>query len=236
MKQKKLAGLSGGQLKILALVTMIIDHFTAVFVDYNSYGRWYWIGRGIGRLSFPIYCFLIVEGFFHTRSIRKYGTRLFLFALISEVPYDLAFYGTVFEPHHQNVFFTLGLGIVLMSLVQVIPERFGEKKVKLENIVLLAAYALVFLVSYLVKGDYEISGLVLIYLMYLVHGNRKNVAFSNIVVNVMTGFEGIQMLGAVSAVPVYFYNGKKGISLKYFFYVIYPLHLLLFYWIKNFVM
>src|SRR5690554_6284341 len=87
-------------LKILALTTMIIDHYGAILQSNIL------IYRIIGRLAFPIYCFLLVEGYFNTSNVKNYAKRLFIFALISEIPFDLVFYGQIgFE--HQNIFFTL---------------------------------------------------------------------------------------------------------------------------------
>lgn len=235
MEQNRAFGLSGGTLKIIALVTMIIDHATHMFVDYGSNQTLYLIGRGIGRLAFPIYCFLIVEGFYHTRSVLKYALRLFLFALISEIPFDLAFYGTIFYRGHQNVFFTLFLGVVMMYLIQTARTKVSQGQAVLQTLVLFASYAVVFAAAFFLQADYGLNGIILILLMFIFHGNRASVAIVDVMMNLLMGGN-IQYAGALSAIPISFYNGKKGISLKYFFYAIYPLHLLLFYWIKNFML
>ncbi len=114
-------GITGNTLKIIAIVTMLIDHIgVAIFengmLKYQDNSlAWVSIAnlvlRTIGRIAFPIFCFLLVEGFFHTRDIKKYGTRLFLFALISEIPFDLAVFDTWFYPGYQNVYFTLFIGL-----------------------------------------------------------------------------------------------------------------------------
>ena len=88
-------------LKLIAIITMAIDHVTAVFIPNNT--EVYLVGRLIGRLAFPIFAFLLVEGFFHTSNIKKYLTRLGIFALISELPFDLAFYNSKFARYGGNV-------------------------------------------------------------------------------------------------------------------------------------
>ena len=103
-------GINSFQLKWIAVITMIIDHTGAVLFPDDM------VFRYIGRIAFPIFCFLLVEGFFHTRDVRKYMLRLGLFALISEIPYDLAFRDTVLEFEHQNVFFALLLGVFYNTL------------------------------------------------------------------------------------------------------------------------
>ena len=123
-------GISGSTLKIIALVTMLTDHIGAAIIEpvliqkaermhiqWGSYsdlilidktlGTAYIAMRYIGRIAFPIFCFLLVEGFLHTRNVRRYAFRLFLFALISEIPFDLAFHHQLFCMDYQNVFFTL---------------------------------------------------------------------------------------------------------------------------------
>ena len=121
-------GLSGTALKYIACITMLIDHIGASCIEAGILLPALAAGaascggipvstllaadrvlRYIGRLAFPIFCFLAVEGFLHTHDIKKYVRRLLLFGLLSEVPFDLAFFRTPFAPQHQNVYWTLAL-------------------------------------------------------------------------------------------------------------------------------
>lgn len=115
-------GISGSTIKIIAVAVMLIDHIAAVIlaralladgpVDETGAGiAVYQIMRSIGRLGFPIFCFLLVEGAQRTRDVRKYALRLAVFAFISEIPFDLATSGHFFEWRYQNVYFTLFLGL-----------------------------------------------------------------------------------------------------------------------------
>ncbi len=123
-------GISGNTLKMIAIITMLIDHIGAGVVEpYLSmnmgamdgnemFNRLYYLDRSlriIGRVAFPIFCFLLVEGFLHTRDVKKYGSRLLLFSLISEVPFDLIFFNTWFYPGYQNVYITLFIGLVVLA-------------------------------------------------------------------------------------------------------------------------
>ena len=104
------------QLKCIAILTMFIDHMGAVFFPGELMFRY------IGRIAFPIFAFLLVEGYFHTRDVRRYMLRLGLFAVISEIPYDLAFRETILEFEHQNVFFTLFIGVAMMYALEKSPQ------------------------------------------------------------------------------------------------------------------
>ena len=124
---------SGTALKTIACITMLVDHIGASCIEagiltpgldagtlsqdalsaYPLY-RLDMVLRFTGRLAFPLFCFLLVEGFVHTHDVKKYVRRLFLFALISEVPFDLAFFRTPFDPSAQNVYWTLALGVLAM--------------------------------------------------------------------------------------------------------------------------
>ena len=134
------------QLKCIAIVTMFIDHVGAILFPGEL------IFRYIGRISFPIFCFLLIEGFSHTRDIRKYMILLAIFALISEIPYDLAFRHTWFDIERQNVFFTLLIGIVMMYALERC-ATWPEKAI----VVILSMW-----IAVVLKTDYNFKGILLI--------------------------------------------------------------------------
>ena len=203
------------QLKCIAIVTMLIDHVGAILFPAM-------IGfRIIGRLSFPIFCFLLVEGFHHTRDVKKYMVRLGVFALISEIPYDLAFRNVFIEFQRQNVFFTLLLGVGLMYVLQ----RTNRMYIKVCYILLAMWAALAAGMSY----DYR--GILLIMIYYYFRNNQT----AKLVLGSAWNFlwTGVQQFGALAGIPIALYNGEKGKSMKYMFYVFYPVHLLILYFISS---
>lgn len=205
------------QLKCIAIVSMALDHTGAVL-----YPSQIWL-RCLGRIAFPIFCFLIVEGFFHTHDVRRYMGRLGVFALISEIPYDLAFRGVPLEYDHQNVFFTLLIGIGMMVLL----ERNREWPVK-AVILLLAMWLAV-----LIRSDYNFRGVLLIFVFYIFHESRWLAVTAGGLWNFL--YQGvIQKYGVLSVLPLALYNGERGRKMKYFFYIFYPAHLLLLYGISRF--
>lgn len=135
-------GVCGSTLKLIAIITMLIDHTAAVILErwltaerlgglhtneqfwYNTY----LIMRFTGRLAFPLFCFLLVEGFQHTRNVGKYAVRLAVFALISEIPFDLALHGTAFYFHYQNVFFTLLIALLVLFGFRMVKEKAGDRQ------------------------------------------------------------------------------------------------------------
>ncbi|MEG1773614.1 MAG: TraX family protein, partial [Oscillospiraceae bacterium] len=107
MNERPRRGLSGFSLKLIALASMTVDHAGVVLFEQLE-----WM-RMVGRLAFPIYAFLLVEGFVHTRHRGRYCLRLGMFALLSEWPFDLAVFGGA-DMRGQNVFFTLLLGVLML--------------------------------------------------------------------------------------------------------------------------
>lgn len=209
-------GISGSTLKLIAIITMLMDHIGGILLP--QYG----FLRIIGRLAFPIFCFLLVEGFLHTHNVYHYALRLGLFALISEVPFDLAIYHVPFYPYHQNVFFTLFIGLIVLI---------GLKKFQEHPFIALTIFvagALLALESYVDYGVFGIAMIVLIYL-YSLHHNFIIFTLGFVFLNMFA--KGIQCFGALAILPIALYNGKRGISLKYIFYIFYPAHLLILYFI-----
>lgn len=245
--------MSSFSLKMIAIITMFIDHVTAVFVPSDS--AFYYVGRIIGRIAFPIFVFLLVEGFHHTSDVKKYLKRLGVFALLSEIPFDLAFYNSVFQgadiktdlpkmfsdPYmfdtvikrflaNQNVFFTLFIGLGTIYCISLIDKKYNGN-LKYTNIfnaiiTIVACFIAVFL-----KTDYNMLGILLIVAYYLFRGNNILLASATVIISGRL----VQALSALAIIPISFYNGKRGKNIKYFFYAFYPLHLLILYFISLFI-
>lgn len=239
-------GLSGSTLKLIAIITMLIDHVGAAVVarilasgdgSGTLYGVYFAL-RNIGRIAFPIFCFLLVEGFEHTRDRKKYALRLLAFALISEIPFDLAFSSKVLEFGYQNVFFTLFLGLLTIMAFHTVEEKMGwhpllrgdGQQPKEYWRVLLSWIALTGVVlagmgcAYLLRTDYAARGVMCILVLYLFRRNRG--------MQILAGclaFFWWELPALVAFIPIAFYNGKRGWNIKYFFYLFYPVHLLLLY-------
>ena len=222
--------LSGSALKCIALITMIIDHVAVVLLK-NSHIvllrvgtealTLYTLMRKIGRMAFPIYCFLLVEGFLHTRDRRKYGLNLLIFALISEIPWNLEHTGTL-QYAVQNVFFTLLLGYGGLCCIESYRDERGKQLVSLIALMLVAMN---------LKADYGVGGFAFILVMYLL---REQKALQAVV---GTCIESGGWAAGLAFIPINLYNGRRGFirgrALKYAFYAAYPFHILILYWIRK---
>lgn len=203
-------------LKLIAIFTMVIDHI-GFLLNIPVF-------RAIGRISFPIFCFLIVEGFHHTRSHLNYFIRLLCFAILSEVPFDLAISGTFFSLQHQNVFFTLALGLASIFCL----EEMNSNRIYTIPLVLIWG------ASYFLRCDYGIGGVFLISMFYL---TRKSPWVRLILCAfILYMFFGTSALyGMFAMIPITLYNGKRGPAVQMFFYWFYPLHLLALYLIFHYL-
>lgn len=207
-------------LKLIALITMMIDHYGAIFQNNIE------IYRIIGRIAFPIYCFLLVEGYSHTKNVKKYAGRILIFALISEVPFDLAFYGIV-SFYHQNIFFTLFIGLVTIYLL----DNPDEHHLRKGFVYLFAA-----IVSLITGVDYNIMGLIYILIFYYTKDYIKSKRFPRVaLIMILTNLLSLSKTQhfALLALPIlYLYNGELGPKnkvLQFLFYAAYPLHLIIYY-------
>ena len=213
------------KLKMLAVISMSIDHAGAVLMP-----ECIWM-RIIGRLAFPIYCFLLVQGFRNTYNIKKYIGRLALFAAVSEIPFNLAFYGAIIAKESRNVFFTLLLGLLLLELITLL-RTYGKTISPVMNGALEGAAVLSFaLAAEVLKSDYSFYGILMIYCFFLLENNFFMKLLFQALINIrLMGY--IQGFALAAMLPVYLYNGSMGCKkYKYFFYWYYPVHLILIWFI-----
>ena len=250
-------GLSGTALKYIACITMLIDHIGASCIEAGillpalAAGAASCSGipvstllaadrvlRYIGRLAFPIFCFLAVEGFLHTHDVKKYVRRLLLFGeendkprmvkspwFDEEVPFDLAFFRTPFAPQHQNVYWTLALGVLAMA---------GLKRFEKENglpgwqgLVWAGGCAALALAA---NTDYHAIGVLIICTLYLTRADRKRQCLAGALLFLF------ELTAPLAFVLVWFYNGQRGACSplqKKAFYWFYPVHLLVLAGITN---
>ena len=303
-------GISGSTLKLIGIVTMLIDHIAAAILVRMLRIKWsdslysaYTFMRSIGRLGFPIFCFLLVEGVGRTRNKTKYALRLGMFALLSEIPFDLAFSAKVLEFEYQNVFFTLLFGMLALCAYEFVsthripvglraafctagavlagvflmrnaPVKIdfedGQKdifQIALEKWLMFAAICLGLLVllllyalfqkkrkpleawlnagsdlaalascmwaANLLKTDYAGMGVLTITVMYLFR--KSNMLAMGGGCAVLTAMSFNEVTAFLAVVPAGYYNGRRGLKLKYFFYAFYPAHLLIL-WIISVLM
>lgn len=224
-------GISAATLKWIALITMTVDHFAASGLYFQlAYGdgvdmlgdTGYMALRTIGRLAFPIYCFLLTEGFRHTRSRERYALRLGIFALISEMPFDLASSWTILDWNYQNVFFTLLFGLLTLMLAAPLYEK-GEQR-KAFFIVLGFALA-----AELLQTDYGFFGVAFIAAMYFLR--EREVEKYLIGGGLLMGAGSLELAAFPAFYLMHRYDGRQGRqsrAMRLLFYWYYPLHLLVF--------
>ena len=232
MAKGKSGILSANVLKIIAMAAMVIDHASVVFSGPETN-----VWRCIGRISFPIFAFLIAEGAVHTKNKLKYAFRLLLFAFISEVPYDMAFNGKYLEFSEQNVFFTLFLGLLSVYVLDFL------RKKRLGFFGIFTTLGLGFVAASL-SSDYELMGVVAITLMYMFSTVKTGARYLGFALTGVLlcfvykypfdiGIASGQVYAAFAAVPLALYNGKRGRKMnKYIFYLFYPAHIIILYVIK----
>jgi len=258
-------GISGSVLKLVAVVTMLIDHVAAgILLPYlNTYTNsdiyflgticnrddivmLYVIMRRIGRIAFPIYCFLLVEGFSYTKNKWKYLKNLGIFAVISEIPFDTgvntdvkyagmnALYTIRHDAEfmdHQNVFFTLFFGLLMLILIEKFSADRTKKYLSFFFVFVIAA-ATIFL-----NTDYSVFGIILILIFYLCRKNRMMAVICGYLFFALVLIDGEEAYSLPGFVLIMFYNNKRGFIgnnefMKMFFYAFYPVHLIVIYLIR----
>lgn len=218
--------MSNFTLKCVALTCMTLDHVGAVLLS----GNLSIIFRGIGRIAFPLYCFLLVEGFKHTKSKKLYLLRMSIMAVVSEPIYDWTFYRQIPYWGNQNIFFTLCCGLSFLIIADITSQLKKYFRFPcLYCIFLFLEATFIAGISYFIQADYHIFGIAIISSFYLFREKPKlkSLTFLICILGLtIANTRIIQLCSILALVPIYLYNGKRGVHLKYFFYVYYPLHLL----------
>lgn len=239
--------LTAAVLHIIAMTLMLMDHLWATLLPAKE-----WLTCA-GRVAFPIFAFMAVEGYFHTRSFKKYILRMLLFAVLSEIPFDLMYGGTWFYPVHQNVLWTFLLSLLGVWLMEQVRKK-GKTWMYLLVCVLVVPAGLV--LGTLCMVDYYGVGVLTVFVFYFLHGRKwwcflgQLAALYWLNVELLGGlmypvqlfgmeFELCQQgLALLALIPIWLYRGRQGYHSKpfqYLCYVFYPVHMLLLVVVLNFI-
>lgn len=216
-------GISQETLKVIACLSMLIDHIGAALLPWN------WL-RLVGRISFPIYCFLLVEGFHYSKSPSRYMLRLLLAAFLSEIPFDYALFGGP-NWHYQSVMLTLLLGLLVLEIMEHIENPFCK---------LLVAAPIMLAAEWVFRSDYGGWGVLLIVLLGIVRDLPRGKQIQCFIillicsampcrkVSILGNELPMELFGAFSIFPIALYKGRKASysrTLQWGFYLFYPVHL-----------
>ena len=225
-------------LHIMAMVFMLCDHLWGTIIPGSD------LLTCIGRISFPIFAFLIVEGYFHTRNLKKYVLRILLFALVSEIPFNLAMGSSISYPVHQNVLWTYLIAIGLIYL----NEKVSEKGLLIRALVGCLTVIMGFVLGLLTMVDFYHAGVLTVVTFYFF---RQKKWWSYIGQFVCLWYINTELLGGLgyeisifgetyfflrqglallALIPIWLYKGRQGYhskALQYTYYAFYPVHLLI---------
>ena len=256
-------GISGSTLKIIAAISMVLDHVSRIVLtngimthaSYNQISDEQWailseasdVLHVLGRIAFPLFCFLIVEGFLHTHDLKKYLRNMLVFAIIAEPIYDFVQTGQLFDLRQQNVMCELLLCLVFLIILEKIQSLSKWKRYIAET----ALIVLTALAAEYTKLDGGVYGIMLVAAFYLFHDGKAKMFFAAVCAVLLSschivggGFEFATAnvfnpdvaAAVVSLLLINLYNGKRGLKLKYFFYIFYPAHLALLYGVSLIVL
>lgn len=216
--------INGAVLKYIAFVSMFIDHFNkAIITPYLNYQQPLvaisTIFDIIGRIAFPIFAFMIVEGFYKTKSRFKYLRNLLIFAIISEIPYDM-FQSKVFiNNRSQNIMWALALGLLTLIIVDKLKEKIKNKYAWLGFSILIVGVNAI--IATLLSFDYDYYSIIIIFILYLFYDKR----FVGSLISYLVIIK--EVYAILGFTVINFYNGEKGRQNKLFNYLFYPVHLLI---------
>ncbi len=232
--------LTSNMLRGLACLFMLSDHLWATIVPGNMWMTY------LGRLAFPIFAFQIAEGYRHTSDFRKYAQRLLIFGLISEIPFNLMYAGGFIFPFHQNVMFTLLLGLLSIRAIDTIRQNIQSHasfKTSIRPILILAGCLLGATIGFVDYGFWGVMIVILFHVLRDFRGAQILQLAAMIYIN-CEAFKGMfipveffgntiefatQGFAVLALIPIWLYSGRKGRSsktLQYAFYAFYPVHML----------
>ena len=248
--KKREIGFSHNALIIVAMFTMFLDHFAYMIIQNGKlFGydeglylsaiaqpegkKWftaYTVLRVIGRISFPIYAFLIVEGFRRTSNVFKYILRVFILAIVSEIPFDLMIFNKLHFPTcfaAQNVLFTFVVALLMLTVIRIISSW--------PSLFTIFVAILAGIITFFIKSDYWLWGIILTYVLYMFRHDLNLRSLLALIITFMMTVQKYFGFGAASVFFMYFYDGTRGyLDLKRFHYLFYPLHMLILYGIVFF--
>lgn len=255
--------LTGNSLKVIAVLTMVIDHLCKIVLQWLLSN--YWGGmvdngqmsweqfqqidnfirfdlQSVGTIAFPLFCFLLAEGFRYTRDKKRYIGLMFIFALISEIPFDIGFFseysqmeGTFpFYLKYQNVFFTLFLGLLTLVCLERLSCKSEIRTEKIKSVILqVICVAVLALVAELIRCDYGMQGILYIAAFYVCRNHRIYQVLLFLLAYMGATGNQPPLCTLLACLIILLYNGKRGkLKLKYFFYAFYPAHILVLYLIQ----
>ena len=219
--------LSGAELKLIAIISMLADHVNkALIYPYleSNHGFLAFISDVfdiIGRIAFPLFCFMLVEGYFKTRNRKKYLLNLLLFGVISEIPFDMFTTASFFNMNWNNVMFTLALVLVTVWIIDTLKEKMQKRTKALWYLVSILIVLGMCIVSMSLSLDYEHHAILIGYFFYLFHDMP--------VFAIPFGYASMfkepwALLGFGLTLT---YNGERGKQHKMLYYWFYPVHLLI---------
>lgn len=233
--------LTSNMLRGLACIFMLSDHLWATLVPGNMWMTY------LGRLAFPIFAFQITEGYRHTSDFRKYAYRLLIFGLISEIPFNLMYASSVIFPFHQNVMFTLLLGLLSIRSIDAVREIIksrGPAKSLIKPVLIVVGCLLGSAIGFVDYGFWGVMMLISFHLFRDFRGARLLQLAAMIYINceaIKGMFIPVEVFGqtiefatqgftVLALIPIWLYSGRKGKSskaLQYGFYAFYPVHMLI---------
>ena len=223
------------KLKIIAIITMVCDHLGDALFSVVSPLNF------IGRMAFPIFAFQISEGYIHTKNIKRYLLRIFVFAIISQIPFYL-FIHKFFGGSALNIFFTLFLGLTSILLYDKIKKKVKNKN-KIINVLAILPAIILSIIGQLLDVDYGWWGVILIFVFFVFKDNKIKTVIAFLILCIikysieiiLNGFSYLYiqlMLWTMLPIAlIVLYNGEQGRKIKYLSYAFYPIHLLLLYFL-----